>query len=144
MKKYFIILSCLILFGCTENNILETVTAPSKTIHNQKCENVPAVRVFQVLDTFALATTCEYGKYTGDLYCWGHTVYVPKDKGKIYYDDQIIKPEEDKCIVYSGTYKYESEDERVRTVPKIKFVKDEIENPEYTKWVKENKKKEQK
>ncbi len=143
MKEYIIALSCLVLFGCagsnicTESNILETISAPPKTIPNQKCENVPAVKVFQVLDTFALATACKYSEYTNNLMCWGHTVYINKEKDKIYYDDQIIKPEDGKCIVYYGTYKYESKDKIIRTIPKIKFVKAEIENPEYKKYLKE-------
>ncbi len=134
MKKYVVALFCFILFGCAEGIIFETDIAPSKMIVNPQCENVSAVQIYRVSDKFALAKTCKESKYSGRLICWGHSVYVLKDETKIYYDEQIIKPDNGKCIAYTGVYRFKEDDKKTHTVPKIKFIDGEIENPEYKKY----------
>ena len=92
---------------------------------NEKCEDIPAVKIFQVLDKFALANACETNEYDKDLTCFGLTVYVPKKEGKIYYDDQIIKPSKKQCISFEETYQYEAgrgEFKRMKTVPVLKII----------------------
>lgn len=100
-------------------------------IKNEKCEDIVAVKVFQVLDNFSLAHVCETSPYIKDLLCFGHTVYVPKEKDKIYFDDQIIKPQPGKCFSFIGVYKYKSQNGFNHTIPKIELIEDEILNPEY-------------
>ena len=146
MKKSFIMLS-LLLTACvgSQNDDLHTTSifnpAPAQTIRNEKCENVPAIKLFQVLDNFALAYTCEERSYSDEYSCYGMTVYVPKNKNELFYDDKIIEPKEGQCISYNGTYKYESRNGAQHTVPKVKIIESELPNPEYQKWVKGQEKK---
>lgn len=127
-------LAFVLLSGCA---VTESIFAPPKMINNPKCEEIHSVKLFQVLDRFALAQTCSISEISDDL-----TVYVPKEKNKLYYDNLLIEPEKDMCISYSGTYSYESNDGAIRTVPKLKFVKKKIENPAYKKFLEEKSKKE--
>lgn len=134
MKKFFLFLvfvtcSCSIINGPEFD--VATVSAPSATevktelVLNEKCEAIPAVKIFQVLDKFSLANACEISEYTDVLSCFGLTVYVPKKEGKIYYDDQIIKPSKKQCISFEGTYQYEAgrgDFKRMKTVPILKIV----------------------
>jgi hypothetical protein len=131
MKKVSLFILCAILAGCTT---LQTINKPSETVANPKCENVAALRVFQVLDKFVLAETCDA---TDERYCFGHTVYFAKEKDKIYYDEQKIVPAEDQCFEYVGTYKYTTRAESNKVVPKAKLVSSRIANPEYEIWKKE-------
>ena len=141
MKKLFIF-SFLLLSACnTMMTTFDKVSAPPEKIPNPKCENVIQLEVFQVLDDFALANACTKMGYS--MCVESHIVYIPKEKNKIYYDEQKIAFPEGKCVSYSGTYSYETKQEFLKTVPKVKFINDEITNPEYTKWIKENKEKEQ-
>jgi len=140
MKKLWTLFA-LVLAGCTGANDGTYTTsifnpAPPQTIRNEKCENIPAVRIFQVLDNFALAFTCEKSEYRDNYSCLGMTVYVPKDKNDLLYDDKIIKPKDGQCISFNGTYKYDTKGDRGKTVPKLKMVDAEIPNPEYIKWEK--------
>lgn len=117
MKKplFFI---CLILCSCSQFNTLS-----QSFTRNEKCEEIAAVKIFQVLDTFALASSCrEDYSYSNGLSCYGLTVYIPKEEKKIYYDNQIIKPKTGKCISFDSTYQYEAKDGNIRTVPILKFI----------------------
>ena len=75
--------------------------------------------LIQVIDNGSLAMACEntYGIES----CMGLTVFIPKEKGKIYYDDKIVEPSTDKCIIYADVYRYTANRGDTRTVPKIKF-----------------------
>lgn len=130
MKKLVLILP-IIMCGCANHSKMFD-PAPSKTIINSKCEDIQSYRVIQVLDKGALALACdsEYG-------CAGMVVFVPNGKDEMLYDDKIIKPEFEKCIAYSGVYKYENRQEMLKTVPKLKFIDSEVSNPEYDRWLKE-------
>jgi len=134
MKKIFL-LSVFVTCSCGIANETEldvaTVSESSATeikkelVLNEKCEDIPAVKIFQVLDKFSLADACKTSEYTGDLSCFGLTVYVPKKEGKIYYDDQIIKPSKTQCISFKGTYQYEAgigEFKRIKTVSVLKMI----------------------
>lgn len=134
MKK-FLILSVLATCSCSiingnEFDAATVYTPPAKKVKkelvlNEQCEDIPAVKIFQVLDKFALADACETNEYDKDLTCFGLTVYVPKKEGKIYYDDQIIKPSKKQCISFEGTYQYEAgrgEFKRMKTVPVLKII----------------------
>ncbi len=146
MKRIFLLLCILsLLAGCARKSITSSIFSiePAQTIRNEKCENdVSAIKIFQVVDDFALATTCEYGEYTNDLHCFGYTVYIPKEKGQLYFDGKVIKPKDGQCISYSGTYQYEAKNGSEKTVPKVKMIDAEVPNPEYKKWLKEQEKKE--
>lgn len=103
-----------------------TESIPHENIKNPKCQSFKAVQIFQVLDNFALASTCD------DDYCSGIVVYVPKEKGKLYYDEQKITPPKNRCFGFNGTYQYETKDERNKTVPKIQFINATVPNPKYS------------
>jgi hypothetical protein len=98
------------------------------TMTNPDCEEVSQFRVFQVLDDFALANACEATSHGDFITCFGHTVYLPREPGKIYYDDQIIKSPPGKCVVYVGTHQYETA-RGYKTVPVVKFVDARIPIP---------------
>jgi hypothetical protein len=85
---------------------------------NPKCQNVDEVKIFQTLDNGALAYVCERKSYTDCA--MGITVFVPKRKDMLFYDEQRISPSDGKCFVFDDVYKYTSKDERDRTVPKVK------------------------
>ena len=108
MKKILIML-LMILGGCeTIQTLSSTQTGsdvPPKTIPNAKCENINAFKVFQVLDNFVLANVC---RESDSEYCHGHTVYIPKEKGTIYFDDQRIFVKSGECPIYIGTYQYQT------------------------------------
>ena len=53
----------------------------------------------------------------------------------------VVQPKDGQCFTYGGTYKYESKNGVQHTVPKVKFVDAETPNPEYQKWLNEQKKK---
>lgn len=117
---------------------------PEKTIKNEKCENIPAVKIFQVMDDFALAWTCDSEEDTDGLHCLGYTVYVPKEKGQLYFDDKVVTPGKGKCISFNSVYSYEDIFEGRRTIPVIKMINAEVPNPAYKKWQDEQKKNEEK
>ena len=126
-----------VFFLCSCSTIIKYATMgpkPDETIRNPKCENIVALRVFQTLDKFVLADTCEE---TDSQYCFGHIVYFEKEKDKIYYDEQKIIPSSEQCFAYVGTYKYTTRAESTKVVPKAKLVSARIPNPEYEIWKKE-------
>lgn len=133
MRTSYLSVLSVVLAGCAT---LQVINKPSETIANPKCENIPAVEVFQVLDKFVLANACE--ENFGDI-CFSrkHVVYLAKEKDKIYYDDQKIIPSADQCFEYVGTYKYTTRAESEKVVPKAKLVSSKIANPEYESWKKE-------
>lgn len=129
MKKAPLYALLLCLCGCAETGTFSEAGKSlfSRTVKNEKCEDIEAVKVFQVTKDFSLGNVCEESSY--GISCFGHVVYIPKEKGKLYYDDQIIKPESGKCFSYSSTYQYEDCIGylcRQRTVPVIEFVDEEI------------------
>lgn len=132
MKKIYLCFLSAMLFGCAT---LQTIDKPSEKISNPKCENIDALEVFQVLDKFVLTNTCEERSY--GMFCSFPVVYVEKEKGKIYYDDQKIIPSSDQCFEYVGTYKYTTRVEANKVVPKAKLVSATVLNPEYESWKKE-------
>ena len=142
MKK--ILLSALFLLtGCISTT---EMFSPSKTIRNPECKDIDVIDVAQVLDNFILGEVCEEYSYYygGDRYCKyenEHRVYLAKNKGEVYYDNQKIKVPDGKCITYVGSYTYETRSGFDKTVPKVKIVDAEIPNPEYQKWEKEQKSK---
>jgi hypothetical protein len=130
--KILIIVLLIFIFGCgiiqTHNQKTAseiTQTSNNKTMRNPKCEEVKSFRVFQVLDSFVLANVC---KDDDDGLCLGHTVYFYKEKGKIYFDDQRIKVKDNECAIYTGTYQYQTNDGRRRTVPIVKIIDSQIQN----------------
>ncbi len=123
--KYCFLLLFLFLIGCFNGESLEEINkASSKIVLNEKCENVSAFEVFQVLDKFVLAHTCDSNDYK---FCSGLVVYIMKEKNKIYYNDQIIHVPDGKCPEYYDTFTYESS-LGSRTVPKVKWSHKEIHN----------------
>ncbi len=117
-KKVIIsIILFLLIFGCETMQTPTIQTPTEKTFRNPKCEDIKSFRVFQVLDKHILANVCEdeYGL------CMGHTVYFKKEKGKIYFDDQIIKVRDNECAIYSGTFRYQTR-QGYKTVPIVKII----------------------
>ena len=136
MKKLLFILP-LVLCSCVNGF---GIIPPLKTLSNEKCTKNQEYKIFQVLDEGALALSCTYNDY-GDRSCLDMTVFIPKIKNELFYDDKIVKAKSDECTSYSGVYKYQSKDERNRTIPKIKFIKKRIPNPAYKEWLKNKKEK---
>lgn len=134
MKQVFLFALGITLFGCVQVQDLQTSSRPTEIIPNPKCENVAALKVFQVLDKFVLAEVCDE---TDSNFCFGHIVYLAKEKDKIYYDDQKIIPASDQCFEYVGTYRYTTTANTNKVVPKAKLVSSRIANPEYEIWKKD-------
>jgi hypothetical protein len=130
MKKLSIIL-LVVLCACLQEQNISTFSKEPKTIRNSKCENIKVFQVFQVLDNYSLAFAC---KEDENDHCYdGHIVYIPKQKGVIYFDDQIINVKDGECPIYTGTYKYETKDKFLKTVPIVKIINSQIANPAYNK-----------
>jgi hypothetical protein len=89
MKKIFI-LSLVFLCGCAATkNVIYT--------KNPNCTNIKGVKVFQVFEGGALATTSSLDSIV---------VFLPEsDKYKLY-DGAKIQRQDNECIVYDGVYKY--------------------------------------
>lgn len=119
MKKILLFLP-FIACACTQQEVVQRISAPSETIRNEKCADIQKYKVFQVMNDGALAFACEatYGVET----CLGLVAYIPKKKGKIYYDDMIVEPSDGQCISYEGTYQYPIKGGLYKTVPKLKFI----------------------
>lgn len=130
MKKHLYIkmfIIPVILFTACETTQTHNNMPGYSTTRNPQCEDINAFKVFQVLDDFVLANVCEERDYR---FCSGHVVYIPKEKEKIYYDDQVITVKRGQCAIYIGTYKYETKAKTIRTVPIVKFIDSEIPEPE--------------
>ncbi len=133
MKKIFMIL-LIFICGCetTQSSIQSKTDEPSKTMRNPKCEDINAFKVFQVLDNYVLATVCRdadihiFKNYEA---CTGHVVSFRKVKETIYFDDQIIKVNDNECAIYTGTYQYPTK-QGYKTVPIVKIINSQITNPE--------------
>ena len=94
---------------------LQTVT--QKKERNPNCQDVAEVKIFQTLAGYALASVCDY---KGEDYCLGMTVKVDEFTEPLYDKKRISAPK-GKCIVFKDTYKYETKDESVKTVPVVGF-----------------------
>ncbi len=154
MKKELIILSMLLVVGCAQIDIFNSI--PPKTIDNPKCENIKIMEVYKVEDDFALAHRCEPNEFTEKLECYKNSLYIPKKKGDLYYNGQRIEIEEDKCIILTTTHRFKGKNykniyyksgrkkytvvENIdNTIPEIKIIDKQIENPDYVEYMKKNK-----
>lgn len=113
MRKFIIALT-FILSGCTSITLFS---------ENDNCITVNEFEVLQALDNGALAYECTLWDGCS---VWNQTVFLTKQLNVDYYDGMIVKSPKDKCAVIDGVYRYESKDERIRTVPIIRF---EYKNP---------------
>ena len=104
------------MLGC--ETLSKNMKTPNVKKNNLKCEDIVAIKIFQVLDDSALGMVCEYD----DCIRLGHVVYVPKDAEKIYYDDQIIRIKDNECIIYTNTYRYITRETNYKTVPIITII----------------------
>lgn len=117
MKKLFILPVIVLLSACGMFQTEPDNTNGWKAERNTDCSDVRAIRVFQTLSSWsALARICENGSTS---YCYGTVVLLEKD-GEDLWDDKIVKPGQDKCFVYDGTYKYETKGNDTKTVPVLK------------------------
>ena len=152
MKKVFILL-IFFMFACSLDYQMPKNKNSEKISKNQlsgdqsileqkpinpKCEDIPAVKIFQVFDDYALAYACDARYYYlyGDIGCQvGMVVYVPRYEGDILYNEKIIKPIEGMCISFDGIYTYETIDKFIRTIPKIKMINSQISKHKYQNWL---------
>ena len=124
-----------ISFGCKTSTPPERVDVqeetPPKTIRNPKCEPVEQIRVFEVREECALAraTWGSSGPYSYSPGSHGLNVCLPRESGKLYYDDLIIQIPTGKCVIYVGTYRYRRHRD-IATVPIVDIVDSQIANPE--------------
>ena len=93
-------------------------------IENPYCENdYKKFKIFQVLvsDYAALAYNCEK-KYGDTCSAIGSSVfYITRSSDELYFDDKIISPNKEQCVVFTGTYSYETKNNIQKTVPKVEF-----------------------
>ena len=135
MKKLLIVLIIMILLSCgTKQTSKSLQKEQSKAIRNSKCEDIQDMKVFQILNKFVLAYICDNSylknRALSRLSCNGPVVYIQKEQGKIYYDDQIISVKDDECVIFTGTYKYKANFGLMKTVPKVKIIKLQVPNSE--------------
>ena len=108
--KRILLFGLFFLCGCAATrNVMYT--------KNTNCTGIKELKVFQVFDGGALATTRSFDSIV---------VYLPEsDKYKLY-DGAKIQRQDNECIVYDGVYKYitaDKENPREKTVPIAKFEK---------------------
>ena len=118
MKKFYTLLS-IFLAGCTSQALKETPSILSypRSIDNKSCMSMTRFKVAQVLEDGALAYECR--KSTCSPFdTW---VALRNQRGVDYYDDMIVDVPKDKCAVQNGVYKYQTNDDRNKTVPVIVF-----------------------
>ena len=129
LKIIIVIVLLTLMSGCkTIEN--KTIEVKKNTIRNPKCEDAKRFKVYQVFNNFVLASICEDRYNSGDNDCSGYTVYFKKEKGKIYYDNQIIKVKKNECAIYIGTYRYKTAYGNINTVPIVKITNSQISNKE--------------
>lgn len=81
-----------------------------------KCISTKDFEVMQVIgDGYALAR--EKQGYLG-----GILVLVTNENGELYYDDQVIKVPEGKCMRQIGVYEYQTRMETIKTVPIVQIM----------------------
>ncbi len=81
-----------------------------------KCISTKDFEVMQVVgEGYALAR--EKKGYVG-----GILVLVTNENGELYYDDQVIKVPEGKCMRQIGVYEYQTRMETIKTVPIVQVM----------------------
>lgn len=81
-----------------------------------KCISTKDFEVMQVVgEGYALAK--EKKGYVG-----GILVLVTNENGELYYDDQVIKVPEGKCMRQIGVYEYQTRMETTKTVPIVQVM----------------------
>lgn len=81
-----------------------------------KCISKKDFEVMQVVgEGYALAR--EKKGYVG-----GILVLVTNENGELYYDDQVIKVPEGKCMRQIGVYEYQTRMETIKTVPIVQIM----------------------
>ncbi len=81
-----------------------------------KCISTKDFEVMQVVgEGYALAR--EKKGYVG-----GILVLVTNENGELYYDDQVIKVPEGKCMRQIGVYEYQTRMETIKTVPIVQIM----------------------
>lgn len=81
-----------------------------------KCISTKDFEVMQVVgEGYALAR--EKKGYVG-----GILVLVTNENGELYYDDQVIKVPEGKCMRQIGVYEYQTRMETTKTVPIVQVM----------------------
>lgn len=93
----------------SSNPNVEMFEKPTQTI------SVKEFRVIQVLDDGSALATAE------DMDHYGTVVLFPAKDETSYYDDQHIDVPKGKVLKQVGTFKYESRQEIVKTVPIVEF-----------------------
>ncbi len=118
MKKFYTLLAVL-LAGCASQSVTETpsLVPYTKSVDNKYCMSMNRFKIAQVLEDGALAYECR--KNTCSPFdTW---VALRNQRGIDYYDDMIIEIPKEKCAVQNGVYKYQTNDDRNKTVPIIVF-----------------------
>lgn len=92
-------------------------------VKNPYCENeFNSYRIFQVLPDYVLADGCRKTSYDDCSTLDARIFMFPKQPDKLYFDNQILKPESNECSVYVGVFSYISKDERKHVVPVLMFL----------------------
>ena len=102
--------------GATSDNGVTNYDQPREYVETK------SFKVLQVLDdNAALVTGGE--KLFDDEFIYSGPVYLMRnDKGKYYYDDEVISVPSNKVLRYTGTYKYEAKSGMHKTVGIIEIM----------------------
>lgn len=118
MKKTILLLA-LLLCGCTEFTSSTNFTMTKNLERNPDCMSMSRFKVFQVLeDNYALAIECRSDDYD---YCFGAVVLLTPMSGIDFYDDMFVTVPAKKCAIQDGVYRYETKNNSLKTVPRIKY-----------------------
>lgn len=106
-----IVLTLLVSMFMVANTTIDDITLFE---HEGECISENSFKIFQVVDNGnALASEIdEEFEFPTNL-----VVLLLAEKGKAYYDNQIIRIPPGKCAKQIGTYRYFTRDEMEKTVP---------------------------
>jgi hypothetical protein len=103
----------IVLVGCA--------TGTRTNVPDGECTSVSQVEIFQALNDGALANECYFNwdKLTTECSAFNQTVFIKNAKEVEYYDGMKLELKNNQCFKRKGVYKYESKDNRARTVPTL-------------------------
>lgn len=117
MKKTILLLA-LLLCSCTEPTPSANFTMGKSLERNPNCMDMHKFKVFQVLeDNYALANECN----SDDLCAYNPVVLLTPMSGVDFYDGMLVAVPAKKCAIQDGVYRYETKNNFLKTVPRIRY-----------------------
>ena len=111
----------LCFLGSTDSNI-SPENDPGITLFNEPGDNL-GFRSFEVMQVLANGSALAHAsdKINEQFFFNGTLVLLMPDENNSYYDDQILKTPSGKITRQIGTYRYETKDKLVKTVPVVGY-----------------------